>query len=305
MLTEWLAPHDFAWFTEHHLGRAPYAVPGAAVGAVPAVVRRPSIACSAAAAAPGRCTVSAGKMVETPPPRSAADVARLGAGGVSVVVRGAEAHDDGLAGLARSFANLVPGEVHVQLYMTPAGTNSYGWHYDFEHVFIAQTAGVKDYYFRANTVALDTRLGEPLDFPSFRRETSPILAARLVAGDWLYLPPRWWHLVKCVEQSLSISTGVMPPEALQTASRLPAGWTGLPPRPRGERGRAGGSPFGRASRPSVSEDGALGLAFCVNRDPQRFDGSTAQPAAHRSLTPAQSIPRTSVPRRPSRTRQAW
>ena len=47
-------------------------------------------------------TVSAGQMVETPPPRSAAEVARLGADGVSVVVRGAEAHDDGLAGLARS-----------------------------------------------------------------------------------------------------------------------------------------------------------------------------------------------------------
>ena len=230
MLTEWLAPHDFSWFAEHHLGRAPHAVPGAAAGAIPLFGEGTIDRVLGSSRRPlDVLTVSAGKMVETPPPRSAADVARLGADGVSVVVRGAEAHDDGLSGLAQSFASLVPGEVHVQLYMTPASTNSYGWHYDFEHVFIAQTAGVKDYYFRANTVALDTRLGEPLDFSVFRRETSPILAARLVAGDWLYLPPRWWHLVKCVERSLSISTGVMPPEALQTASRLPAGWTGLPP----------------------------------------------------------------------------
>ena len=36
-----------------------------------------------------------------------------------------------------------------------AQANSYGWHHDFEDVFIAQTAGVKDDYFRANTVARD------------------------------------------------------------------------------------------------------------------------------------------------------
>ena len=121
---------------------------------------------------------------------------------------------------------MLPGEVHVQVYATPAGTNSYGWHYDFEDVFIAQTAGVKDYYFRQNTVARDTRLGDQLDFTSVRRETSPIYQSRLIAGDWLYIPSTWWHLVKCVEDSLSISVGVMPPEALRDARRLPAGWTG-------------------------------------------------------------------------------
>ncbi len=33
---------------------------------------------------------------------------------------------------------------------------------------------------------------------------------RLCAGDWLYLPGRWWHVAKCVEDSLSISVGVLP-----------------------------------------------------------------------------------------------
>ena len=47
-----------------------------------------------------------------------------------------------------------------------------------------------------------------------------------VAGDWLYIPYRWWHLVKCVQESLSISVGVMSPSELQRARRLPAGWTG-------------------------------------------------------------------------------
>jgi 50S ribosomal protein L16 3-hydroxylase len=120
----------------------------------------------------------------------------------------------------------LPGEVHVQLYLTPGGSNSYGWHFDFEDVFIAQTAGVKDYYLRANTVARDAILGDRLDFSSIARETSPLFAARLVPGDWLYVPATWWHLVKCVEQALSISVGVMPPSALRRARRLPPGWSG-------------------------------------------------------------------------------
>ena len=56
------------------------------------------------------------------------------------------------------------------------------------------------------------------------RETSPIYTARLEPGDWLYIPSRWWHLVKCVTDSLSISTGVMSERELARARRLPAGW---------------------------------------------------------------------------------
>ena len=36
-----------------------------------------------------------------------------------------------------------------------------------------------------------------------------LMQARLIAGDWLYVPRRWWHLVLCAEDSLSISVGVM------------------------------------------------------------------------------------------------
>ena len=128
--------------------------------------------------------------------------------------------------MAASFTETLRGETHVQAYATPAGTHSYGWHYDFEDVFIAQTAGEKDYYFRANTVARETRLGDRLDFSIFRNETSPILAAKLLAGDTLYLPARWWHFVTCAEDSLSISVGILREEELRKARRLPAGWTG-------------------------------------------------------------------------------
>ena len=125
--------------------------------------------------------------------------ARLMASGVSVVVHAAETHDPGIAALAERFEQALPGEVHVKLQITPAGTHSGRWHYDTDDVFVVQTAGVKDYTFRANTIARDAAPGE------VRQEASPLLATRLIAGDWLYLPARWWHLVKCVENSLSIS----------------------------------------------------------------------------------------------------
>ena len=110
-------------------------------------------------------TVAGGRLVDVPQPRSAADVQRLMrlGPGVSTVVRASELHDAGLAALAAAFAAALPGQVHIQLYATPAGTHSYGWHYDFEDVFIAQTMGAKDYFFRPNTVARHTRLGEVLD----------------------------------------------------------------------------------------------------------------------------------------------
>ena len=171
--------------------------------------------------------------MEVDAPRSADAVTKLMQKGISVVIRAAEHHDPGLGRLATGFEAALPGEVHVQLYATPAGTNSYGWHYDFEDVFIAQTAGVKDYYFRQNTVTRDAVLGDRLDFDAITAERSPLMSARLIAGDWLYLPARWWHLVKCVEDSLSISVGVMGPAELRAARRLPAGWTGrvAPPPP--------------------------------------------------------------------------
>jgi 50S ribosomal protein L16 3-hydroxylase len=226
MLAEWLAPLDLGSFLDSHLQKQPYARPGAAASAVPLlrwetfdVVLRSELPLDV-------LTVARGRMVDVAQPRSLEELRALMKAGVSVVVRGSERHDPALAALAASFGRVLPGEVHIQLYATPAGSNSYGWHYDFEDVFIAQTSGVKDYYFRDNTVARHTVLGEDLDFGLFRGEKSSIYGSRLVAGDWLYIPARWWHLVKCAEDSLSISIGVMPPEAFRNAARIPPGWSG-------------------------------------------------------------------------------
>jgi ribosomal protein L16 Arg81 hydroxylase len=226
MLTEWLAPQDLGWFMRTQFQAAPLARPGAARCAVPLLDWQTLDRVLRSDQPLDVMTVRAGQLQEVPIPRSLDETRALMRAGVSVVVRSAERHDPGLRTLADGFEAALPGEVHVQVYATPAATNSYGWHYDFEDVFIAQTAGLKDYYFRQNSVARDTRLGDQLDFTSVRQETSPIYQSRLIAGDWLYIPSTWWHLVKCAEDSLSISVGVMPPERLRDARRLPAGWTG-------------------------------------------------------------------------------
>lgn len=225
-LARWLAPVDVAWFIENHLGRKPFAAPGRAREALP-LLQWPTfgqvLACGDAVDV---LTVERGRLVEAARPRSLLEMRALMRGGVSVVVRAGERHDVGLRALAASFESLFPGEVHLQLYGTPAGTHSFGWHYDFEDVYIVQTAGVKDYYFRENTVARAARLGERLDFSSVTHERTPLFSCRLVAGDWLYIPARWWHFVTCAEDALSISVGVMPVETLRDARRLPPGWSG-------------------------------------------------------------------------------
>jgi 50S ribosomal protein L16 3-hydroxylase len=211
MLDEWLAPASVHDFVRGYFGRTPHARPGAAARVVPwfdwATLGR-----VLEQGPPDMLIASRGQLVEVPLPRNLSDVRRLLAARLGLVIRKSERHDRQLAQLARAFGQHVPGDVHIQLYVTPAGTQTFGWHYDFEDVFIAQTAGMKDYHFRDNTVARGTPVGAQPDFSCVRRETSPLFGSQLIPGDWLYIPRRWWHLVHSVEDSLSISIGVLPPE---------------------------------------------------------------------------------------------
>jgi 50S ribosomal protein L16 3-hydroxylase len=226
VLADWLAPDDLAWFLGAHFQIAPFARPGTAETALAALDWSTIDRLLRSDKPLDLLTVRGGQLSDVPPPRSGTEARALMRAGISVVVRGAEQHDPALRQVADGFEAALAGEVHVQVYATPGGSNSYGWHYDFEDVFIAQTAGVKDYYFRENTVARDTVLGDQLDFACVREERSPVFHTRLLAGDWLYIPATWWHLVKCAEESLSISVGVMSPARLKSARRLPPGWTG-------------------------------------------------------------------------------
>ena len=199
-------------FARDYLRTQPYASPSSANRAMPIfgwdtldqlLTRNP----------PDVLVVAQGKLLELPSPRSLGEALDLLTSGVGLVIRRAEKVDDAVAGLAASVTQHIPGEVHVQLIVTPAGTYGFGWHYDDEDVFIVQTEGSKDYFFRDNTVDRERPAGTAPDFTRFGNEASPIGTARLLAGDWLYVPARWWHAAKCIEDSLSISLGIFPDPA--------------------------------------------------------------------------------------------
>ena len=209
MLEEWLNPIKVSAFARDYLRTQPYASPSSANRAM-AIFGWDTLDRLLTRNPPDVLVVARGKLLELPTPRGLGEALELLTSGVGLVIRRAEKVDDVVAGLAASVTRHIPGEVHVQLIVTPAGSYGFGWHYDDEDVFIVQTEGSKDYFFRGNTVERERPPGTAPDFTKFGNEASPIGTTRLLAGDWLYIPARWWHAAKCIEDSLSISLGIFP-----------------------------------------------------------------------------------------------
>ena len=205
MLSTWLADASVAEFRAATLQRSPLARASTA-GASRALFDW-SVLDRVLAAADDILVVARGHLLDLPVPRSVEVVRGYFQLGVGLCIRHAERADPGLASVARAFETDL-GTSQVQLFVTPAGTHGFGWHYDDEDVFIAQTAGIKDYYFRANTVT--SGLAHPREFAAYPGEQSPLCTATLVPGDFLYIPARWWHMAICHEDALSISVGVRP-----------------------------------------------------------------------------------------------
>lgn len=209
MLRDWIAPLTLADFRATHFQKGAWAQPGSAKGSLgtldwPALGRVLAVGADAIVCAKG-------SNLPYPVPRDLDELRAYMRMGIGLAMRYTERADAGLRAVADSFGEL-PGTPQVQVFVTPAGTHGFGWHYDLEDVFIAQTAGEKDYYFRPNTVEADTPFPPP-DFNGYHHETSPLMTATLVAGDFLYIPSRWWHMALCKQDALSISVGLMPPGA--------------------------------------------------------------------------------------------
>jgi hypothetical protein len=209
MLRDWIAPMTLADFRATHFQQGAWAQPGSAKRSLDAL-DWPALGRVLAVGA-DTIVCAKGSNLPYPAPRDLDELRAYMRMGVGLAMRYTERADAGLRAVADSFAEL-PGTPQVQVFVTPAGTHGFGWHYDLEDVFIAQTAGVKDYYFRPNTACADEPFPPP-DFTGYHRETSPLMTATLVAGDFLYIPSRWWHMALCKEDSLSISVGLMPPGA--------------------------------------------------------------------------------------------
>jgi 50S ribosomal protein L16 3-hydroxylase len=208
MLHAWLTPASVVTFVQRYWHKQPYAHPDTARCAVPLLgweLER----VLADDTPPEVLVVTRGKVVESSVPRTLHEVWALMRQDIGLVIRRAEQHNSGLGQLAVSFGEDLLGEEHIQLFVTPANTYSFRWHYDFEDVFIVQTADVKEYFLRDNTVDRQRVRGTCPDFARVRDEVSPVATVRLLPGDWVYIPSRWWHVAKCLEDSLSISVGVL------------------------------------------------------------------------------------------------
>ena len=205
MLATWLGDLGLDAFRASHLQRTPLAKPGT-THAARALLDWPGLA-RVLAGKPDVLVVAGGQLLPFPPPTDLDELRAYFRLGIGLAMRHTERVDPVMGEVAQAFERDV-GTSQVQVFVTPAETHGFGWHFDDEDVFIAQTHGVKDYYFRDNTVS--SAKAAPTEFQKYPTETSPIHAATLVAGDFLYIPARWWHMAICREESLSISVGVYP-----------------------------------------------------------------------------------------------
>ena len=137
--------------------------------------------------------------------------------GYTILVRHAERHDAQLKQLAESFQREFHAPVDVHIYVTPAGTHGFSWHYDAEDVFIIQTAGVKEYSLRKNTVNPWPLVETIPQDMRYERELMPLMRVELRAGDWLYIPCGYWHkgdVVAGHQAAISLAVGVLSPVAI-------------------------------------------------------------------------------------------
>jgi 50S ribosomal protein L16 3-hydroxylase len=136
------------------------------------------------------------------------------ADGWTIFVRHAERYYPPLRELADEFCRAFQAPIDVHFFCTPPATEGFGWHYDVEDVFVLQTHGSKTYRLRKNTVNPWPLVETMPDDLSYEAERTLVMECRLSAGDWLYIPPGYWHATQAEELSISLSVGVMSPTAI-------------------------------------------------------------------------------------------
>jgi hypothetical protein len=196
---------SLAEFRARYLGRAPLAAPDRA-RPFAGLCGWPALDAMLASSPDDVLVVAGGQLLHAPAPRSVAELRAYFAVGAGIALRQAERWCSDVAGMAASLASDVPGDQRVIVFATAANSHGFGWHYDPEDVFIVQTCGDKTYYLRRNSIDPRPSRGAQPDFGTFRRETTPVMECRLLAGDWLYMPRGYWHMAHA--DSLSISLGV-------------------------------------------------------------------------------------------------
>jgi ribosomal protein L16 Arg81 hydroxylase len=156
---------------------------------------------------------STGARVEKPP-ATMAELRELLSAGFTVGIRKAHQHDEAIAQLANDFQRDFMTPIDVHIYCTPQGAPGFGWHYDAEDVFILQTHGSKQWWLRKNTVDPWPLIEALPHDMRYHREIMPLSRCTIAAGDWLYIPPGYWHRSEAREESISLSIGIQSPTGL-------------------------------------------------------------------------------------------
>lgn len=167
--------------------------------------------------------------------------------GYTWVLRDAERADPALAEFGRALASEIHGALHLHVYRTPRAHGGFGWHFDPEEVFLFQTAGRKVLRLRENTLHPKPVLEQ---MPTHLRpdsEGTPIDEYILGPGDWLYVPSGFWHSAEALEDSISISVGILAPSYLDALAMVAQELV------RDPRWRQRLCPMGRASPLSEAE----------------------------------------------------
>jgi ribosomal protein L16 Arg81 hydroxylase len=140
--------------------------------------------------------------------------------GWTIFVRHAERFHAPLGDLASEFRAAFQAPIDFHFFCTPPATEGFGWHYDVEDVFILQTQGSKKYRLRKNTVNPWPLVETTPDDLNYEAERSLVMECVLRAGDWLYIPPGYWHAAQAEALSISLSVGVMSPTAIDLLELL-------------------------------------------------------------------------------------
>jgi 50S ribosomal protein L16 3-hydroxylase len=213
MIRSWLTGISREVFEREHFQKAPYSEPDSAKDAIPLLTWDKVAALLTTSPGPDIILSRDGAYLGDTAPQSIEEARALFESGCSITLRNVEEYDDALMEVARAFAEEMEGEVNIHTFATPVGYRGFGWHYDCEDVFLVQTAGTKEYFLRRNTVNPEPTVDAMPKDMQFERETTPLVACTLVAGDWLYVPRGWWHTARSLDDSLAISVGILSPAA--------------------------------------------------------------------------------------------
>src|SRR5712664_1711260 len=140
--------------------------------------------------------------------------------GYTWVMRDAKRGYPGLAEFGRALASEIHGALHLHVYRTPQSHGGFGWHFDPEEVFFFQTAGRKVLRVRENTLHPRPLVDQMPTHLQARSEPTPVDEYVLEPGDWLYVPCGFWHSAEAVEDSISISVGVLAPSYLDALAMV-------------------------------------------------------------------------------------